>query len=93
MNKHVLKGMCLSAFVLVQLVILIFSTGEAAARSPQLQVTGKITGEGDQPLSGVSVRVKGTNTGLSLPIPAITVLMQMVARRYLFLTWVTTIHQ
>src|SRR6476469_6587062 len=31
--------------------------------SQQAKVTGKVTGEGDKPLSGVSVQVKGTTKG------------------------------
>lgn len=64
MNNHVRKGMwLLRNFSLFSIAFFFIVCNSAFARSPKLQITGKITGENNQPLSGVSVKVKNANVG------------------------------
>ncbi|TKK64423.1 TonB-dependent receptor [Ilyomonas limi] len=63
MNKHVRKGMWfIRVFTLVLLAVLLSVRSEAQAQSPIL-ITGRVTGENNQPLAGVSVQVENSNVG------------------------------
>jgi TonB-linked SusC/RagA family outer membrane protein len=55
----------LSYKVLDNNLVVILSAGENPAESPTIKIAGKVTGENNEPLSGVSVVVKGTNKGTS----------------------------
>lgn len=46
-------------------LVVILTVGENSAESPIPKIAGKITGENNEPLGGVSVLIKGTNKGTS----------------------------
>ncbi len=66
--KDVLQEMFINTdlsyeFMENNLVVIKETEGGEATYEVQAVVTGKVTGEADKPLSGVSVQVKGTNKG------------------------------
>src|SRR6266542_3372331 len=66
--KDVLQEMFINTdlsyeFMENNLVVIKEVSNDDATYEVQAAVTGKVTGEGDKPLSGVSVQVKGTNKG------------------------------
>ena len=63
MNRHVRKGMwCVRVFALGLLAILLIAQHEARAQNT-IAISGKVTGENNQPLGGVAVQVQNTKTG------------------------------
>src|SRR4051812_9378272 len=63
MNRHVRKGMCrIRVFTLVLLAILLSAQYETKAQNT-IAITGTVTGENSQPLSGVAVQVQNTKLG------------------------------
>jgi TonB-linked SusC/RagA family outer membrane protein len=46
-------------------LVVVLKAGENSAESPILKIAGKVTGENNEPLGGVSVLIKGTNKGTS----------------------------
>jgi TonB-linked SusC/RagA family outer membrane protein len=63
MNRHVRKGMCrIRVFTLVLLAILLSAQYGAHAQNT-IAITGTVTGEGNQPLAGVTVQVQKTKLG------------------------------
>src|SRR4051794_11768423 len=76
MNRHVRKGMCrIRVFTLVLLAILLSAQYEVKAQNT-IAISGTVTGENNQPLTGVTVQVQKsklattTNTAGSFTINA-----------------------
>lgn len=63
MNQHVRKGMCtLQVFTLALFALCLCVHNKVQAQA-NIQVTGRVTDENNQPLNGVSIQVPNTNTG------------------------------
>src|SRR4051794_13627855 len=66
MNRHVRKGRWrVRIFALGLIAILLITAYGVRAQTGTTTITGKVTGEGNAPMPGVSVQVKGTTRGVT----------------------------
>jgi len=73
MNKKItydlLGGFCIKPFLFLMIIALAFNSNAAThnkiGRNPAIQVSGTVTDETNQPLPGVSVRIKNSDKGIA----------------------------